>query len=74
MKDKNQTSKEANTLENELKAFINAQPYWAKYLCSEILAGKEITDTIIDSAYSDLLEKLGLKKETKKCNRCRISK
>ncbi|WP_212193363.1 AAA family ATPase [Carboxylicivirga sediminis] len=62
----NQQLEEVKTLETEVKAFINAQPYWAKYLCSEILAGNDITDTAIDIAYSYLLERLSLKQETEK--------
>ena len=50
---------EVKTLETEVKEFANSQPYWAKYLCSEILAGNEITDAIINTSYSYLLETLG---------------
>lgn len=57
---------EIKTLETEIKEFANSQPYWAKYLCSEVLAGNEITDTIINTSYSYLLEKLDLKEETDK--------
>ncbi|MDD2357352.1 MAG: AAA family ATPase [Thiovulaceae bacterium] len=57
---------EIKTLETEVKEFANSQPYWAKYLYSEILAGNEITDAIIDTSYSYLLEKLALKEETDK--------
>lgn len=57
---------EIKTLETEVNGFADSQPYWAKYLCSEILAGNEITDAIIDTSYSYLLEKLGLKEETDK--------
>lgn len=57
---------EVKTLETEVKEFVNAQPYWAKYLCSEILAGNEITDAIIDNSYSYLLEELSLKEENHK--------
>lgn len=57
---------EIKTLETEIKEFANSQPYWAKYLCSEVLAGNKITDTIIDTSYSYLLEKLDLKEETDK--------
>lgn len=57
-------AKEVKTLETEVKAFTNSQPYWAKYLCSEILAGNEITDAIIDNGYYYLLEELGLKDKT----------
>lgn len=66
MEEISQPTEELKTLETEVKAFANAHPYWAKYLCSEILAGNEIKDIIIDSAYSYLLEKLGLKEETDK--------
>lgn len=57
---------EVKTLETEVKEFANSQPYWAKYLCSEILEGNEITDAIINTSYSYLLEKLGLKEATDK--------
>lgn len=57
---------EVKTLETEVKEFANSQPYWAKYLCSEILAGNEITDAIINTSYSYLLETLGLKEATDK--------
>lgn len=66
MEDNSETVEEVKTLETEVKEFADAQPYWAKYLCSEILAGNEITDEIIDSSYSYLLEKLGLEEETDK--------
>ena len=62
----NQQIEEVKTLETEVKAFVNAQPYWAKYLCSEILAGNDITESVIDNAYSYLLENLSLKQETEK--------
>ena len=62
----NHQIEEVKTLETEVKAFVNAQPYWAKYLCSAILAGNEITNPVIDNAYSYLLENLGLKQETEK--------
>lgn len=62
----NQQIEEVKTLETEVESFVNAQPYWAKYLCSEILAGNEITDPTIDNAYSYLLENLSLKQETEK--------
>jgi hypothetical protein len=52
------------TLESEVKAFVNAQPYWAKYICCEILSGNEITDEEIETTFSFLLEELNLKEET----------
>jgi signal recognition particle GTPase len=66
MEETSQVTEETQTLETEVKAFANAQPYWAKHLCSEILAGNEITDATIDITYSYLFEKLGLKEETEK--------
>ncbi|NKI27417.1 hypothetical protein HCG49_12675 [Arenibacter sp. 6A1] len=54
------------TLESEVKAFVNAQPYWAKYICCEILSGNEITDEKIETTFSFLLEELSLKEETTK--------
>lgn len=66
MEDNTETVEEVKTLETEVKAFANSQPYWAKYLCSEILSGNEITDIIIETSYSYLLEKLSLKEETSK--------
>lgn len=66
MEEIKQPIEELRTLETEVKAFVKDQPYWAKYLCSEILAGNEITESIIESAYSYLLEELGLKGETDK--------
>lgn len=57
---------EIKTLNTELKEFVNTQPYWAKFLCSEILSGTEITDEKIETAFSYLLEALALKEETTK--------
>lgn len=56
------------TLESEVKSFVNAQPYWAKYICSEILSGNEITEEKIETTYSFLLEELNLKEATVKPN------
>lgn len=56
-------TEEVKTLEADIKAFISTQPYWAKYLCSEILAGNEITDAVVDNGYSYLLQELGLKEK-----------
>src|SRR3989339_332214 len=66
MADNTETVEEVKNLETEVKGFINSQPYWGKYLCSEILAGNEIKDSIIDTSYSYLLENLGLQEETDK--------
>lgn len=66
MEDKKQAVVRVKTIESEIKEFANVQSYWGKYLCSEILAGNEITDIIIDTAYNYLLEELKIKKESKK--------
>jgi translation initiation factor RLI1 len=64
MEDNTETVDEVKNLETEVKMFAYSQPYWAKYLCAEILAGNEITDTIIATSYSYLLENLDLKEKT----------
>lgn len=52
------------TLDSEVKSFISSQPYWARYICSQILSGTEISDDITEIAFSYLLEDLGLKEKT----------
>ena len=64
MKDNVSPLQKVKTLETEVKEFVNSQPYWAKYLCSEILAGNEITELIINNSYSHLLQELRLKDKT----------
>ena len=54
------------TLETEVKEFADALPYWAKYLAEKILSGNIISDNVIDTSYSFLLEELNLKEETEK--------
>jgi ABC-type transport system involved in cytochrome c biogenesis ATPase subunit len=54
------------TLENEIKAFANSLPYWAKYLAQIILSGNSISDTEINNAYLYLLEYANLKEKTNK--------
>ncbi len=49
-----------NTLESEVKKFVDGLPYWAKYLCSIILCGKTISENEIDIAHNYLLEYLNL--------------
>lgn len=56
----------ATTLESEVKEFANGLPYWAKYLCSQILSGNEITEEIIATSYSYLLQDLNLAEATEK--------
>ena len=57
---------ELNTLESEIKDFINSQPYWAQYLCFQILENSEIAEDKIETAFSYLLEELGLKNKSVK--------
>ena len=54
------------TLESEVKGFAEGLPYWAKYIADKIIAGNEISETEINSAYSYLLEELKLLEETAK--------
>ncbi len=54
------------TLESEVKAFVNVQPYWAQFICCEILEGNEITEELIETTFSFLLEELKLKELTTK--------
>ena len=61
-----ENQEDIKTLESEVKAFVNAQPYWAKYICSEILSGNAITDEKIETTFSFLLEELNLKEATVK--------
>ena len=56
----------AKTLETDIKEFIVVQPYWGKYLCSELLKGNLITEQIIETTYRYLLEDLKLLKSTTK--------
>lgn len=54
------------TLESEVKKFADSLPYWAKYLAEKILSGKDISEEVINTSYSYLLEELEIKKETPK--------
>lgn len=62
----NDSIKSTKTLDNEVKAFADGLQYWAKYLAEKVLLGSAITDTIIDDAYSFLLQELKLMPETNK--------
>ena len=53
-------------IETEVKKFAMGQPYWAKYLCSEILSGNVISDENIETVFSYLLEDLKIIEETEK--------
>jgi hypothetical protein len=52
------------TLEIEIKNFVNELPYWEKYLSEKILSGNTISDNDIETSYKYLLQKLGLADET----------
>lgn len=54
------------TLESEVKEFAEGLPYWAKFIAEKILAGSDISNKDIDTAYSYLLEELKLTEETAK--------
>jgi len=54
------------SLESEVKRFVNAQPYWAQFICCEILEGNEITEELIETTFSYLLEYLKLTELTTK--------
>lgn len=64
--DNNIITEEIKTLETEVKEFIDALPYWAQYICSQITAGNDISDKVIEFAFPYLLEKLNLKEKTNK--------
>ncbi|MDD5322085.1 MAG: AAA family ATPase [Methylococcales bacterium] len=56
----------AETLETEIKKFVDGLPYWEKYIADIILKGSTISDDIIEKAYNFLLEELKLKAVTTK--------
>lgn len=58
--------KQSETLESEVKKFADGLPYWSKYLAEKRFSGLEITDEIVSTAYSYLLEELELKDKTDK--------
>lgn len=58
-----EVEQQVETLETELKKFADELPYWAKFICSEILLGNELTEDKYESAFSYLLEELGLKEK-----------
>lgn len=59
-----EVEQQVETLETEVKKFADGLPYWAKFICSEILSGNELTEEIYDSAFSYLLEELDLKEKS----------
>ncbi len=61
-----EVKQQVETLETEVKKFADGLPYWAKYVCSEILAGNELTEDKFDTAFSYLLEELDLKNKSER--------
>ena len=55
-----------NTLENEIRAYVEKLSYWEKYLANVILSGNTVTDNELNLSYSYLLEELQLNDETVK--------
>ncbi|MBP2643476.1 MAG: recF [Firmicutes bacterium] len=49
-----------STLESDIKVFACSLSYWEQYLSDKILTGSSINDSIINDAYSFLLEDIGL--------------
>lgn len=61
-----EVEQQVETLETEVKKFADGLPYWAKFICSEILSGNELTEDKYESAFSYLLEELDLKEKGEK--------
>lgn len=61
-----EVEQQVETLETEVKKFADGLPYWAKYVCSEILLGNELTEDKYDIAFSFLLEELSLKEKSER--------
>lgn len=59
-----EVEQQVETLEMEVKKFADGMPYWAKFICSEILSGNELTEDKYASAFSYLLEELDLKEKS----------
>jgi len=58
--------KKVDTLESEVRKFAKDLPYWAKYIAERILSGNQVTEEVINTSYSYLLEDLKLAEETNK--------
>lgn len=54
------------SLDSKIKSYVNNLPYWAQYICTELLSGKTISDELIDTSFDYLLEELALKEQTEK--------
>ncbi len=61
-----EVEQQVETLETEVRKFADGLPYWAKFICSEILSGNELTEDKYDSAFSYLLEELELKEKSER--------
>ena len=61
-----EVGQQVETLETEVKKFADGLPYWAKFICSEILLGNDLTEEKFDSAFSYLLEELDLKEKSER--------
>jgi len=61
-----EVEQQVETLETEVKKFADGLPYWAKFVCSEILLGNELTEDKYDFAFSYLLEELDLKEKSER--------
>ena len=46
-----EVEQQVETLETEVKKFADGLPYWAKFICSEILSGNELTEDKYKSAF-----------------------
>lgn len=57
---------QVETLESEIKAFVDTLPYWLKFLYEKILSDSSISEIDIESAHSYLLEELQLKEGIEK--------
>lgn len=57
---------QVETLEVEVKRFIEGLPYWSRFIAKKTLSGDTITDEIIDTTISFLLEELKIKTRTEK--------
>ncbi len=62
----NKDIEKISTLDYDLKEFADNLPYWAKYLCSILFTGNELSDEEISVCYEYLKEELGISEETDK--------
>jgi energy-coupling factor transporter ATP-binding protein EcfA2 len=61
-----EVEQQVETLETGVQKFADGLPYWAKFVCSEILLGNELTEDKYDFAFSYLLEELDLKEKSER--------